>query len=509
MRKGFAFVLVLLATAACGPTGKAPEPTSGFVIVGASVLDGSGGGAREVNVRVEGDTIVAVDASEPPPGYEVLDAGGLTLAPGFIDTHSHGDSEIAGHRNAEAAVSQGITTIVGGQDGGSVYPLADFFARLEQSPAAINIASFAGHGTLRERVLGDDFRRPATDEEIEAMRQLLIEEMKAGALGLGTGLEYDPGIYSETREVIALSREAASWGGRYISHLRSEDRYFWKAVDEIIEIGREAKLPVQISHTKLAMRSLWGQADRLIATLDAARAEGIEISADIYPYTYWQSTLTVLFPERNFQDRAQAELVLSELTSPEGMLIPRFKPDPSLEGKTLAEIAEIRGTDPAQTLMDLIAEAEAMREAGEENVESVIATSMEEGDIEKLMQWNHMSISTDGALEGAHPRGYGTYTRVLGRYVRERDVLTLPEAIRKMSSLPASQMGFTDRGSIAPGMKADLVLFDPETVIDRATPEEPHALSEGIARVWVNGAVVFEEGKTTGVYPGVAIKRGE
>ena len=497
--------LFVLALGACAST--PPEPPRGFVLVKASVLDGAGSDPRLVNVRVEGDTIVGVEEGVPPEGYEVIDASGFTLAPGFIDSHSHGDRDLFDHRDALAAVSQGITTIVMGQDGGEQFPLAEFFQKLEATPVAVNVASYAGHGTLRRRIMGEDFRRAATGAEIEKMRQLLIEEMKAGALGLGTGLEYDPGIYSERSEVVTLAREAASWGGRYISHLRSEDRYFWDAVDEILAIGREAHIPVQISHAKLAMQNLWGQADRLIALLDAARAEGIEVNADIYPYTYWQSTLTVLFPERDFEDRKEAEIAVRQVSTPEGLLIPRYKPEPAYEGKTLAEIAALRGTDPEQTLMDLIREAEAMKATGETDVESVIGTSMDEADIEKLMKWEHMSISTDGALDGSHPRGYGTYPRFLGRYVRERQVMTLSQAAKKATSLPAAQMGFSNRGRIAPGFKADLVLFDPETVIDRSTPSDPHAVSTGIDRVWVNGVLVYEDGKTTGLFPGRALKR--
>ena len=255
------------------------------------------------------------------------------------------------------------------------------------------------------------------------------------------------------------------------------------------------------------MTSSWGQADRLIARLDEARAEGVDITADIYPYPYWQSTLTVMFPERNFDDLVAAEFAVTEVSTPEGMLIPVYKPELSYAGKTLAEIAEMRGTEPAQTLIDLIRDAEAMKAAGEENVESVIATSMDEGDIAKLMAWEHTNIGTDGALDGAHPRGYGTYPRVLGRYVRERDVLTLPQAVQKSTSLAAEHMGLQDRGRIAPGFKADLVLFDPETVIDRATPQDHHAVSIGIESVWVNGVLVYADGNTTGVYPGRVLRR--
>ena len=239
---------------------------------------------------------------------------------------------------------------------------AHFFKRLEAQKAAINIASYAGFGTIRSEVMGEDFRRPATPEEIERMRALLREEMMAGARGLATGLEYDPGIYSSREEVIALATEAASRGGRYISHVRSEDRWFWEAIDEIIEIGRKTEMPVQISHIKLALRRELGKADRLIEILDEARASGVDITADIYPYPYWESTLTVMFPDRDFENRETAEFALSQITTPEGAHLGVYKPNPEYAGKTLREISDLRGTDPATTLMDLIREAQAYEE---------------------------------------------------------------------------------------------------------------------------------------------------
>src|SRR2546425_5399781 len=291
------------------------------VVINAIVLDGTGAAGRKVNVRIAGDLIVEVGGAAPGAGDEVVDAAGLTLAPGFIDTHSHGDDQIFDIPDATGATSQGITTIVVGQDGGSSYPLERFFRRLERRPPAVNVASYAGHGTLRERVMGDDFRRHATPDEIDEMKRLLGKEMRAGAIGLSSGLEYDPGIYSAQEEVVELAKTAASFAGRYISHIRSEDRYFWKAIDEIIDIGRQAKLPVQVSHTKLAMRNLWGQASRLIARLDKARVSGVNITGDMYPYLYWESTLTVLFPERDFENRDVAALVLKEIAAPDGLLM--------------------------------------------------------------------------------------------------------------------------------------------------------------------------------------------
>jgi N-acyl-D-amino-acid deacylase len=260
---------------------------------------------------------------------------------------------------------------------------------------------------------------------------------------------------------------------------------------------------------KLAMRSLWGQADRLLKRLDEARAQGIEVTADVYPYTYWHATLSVVFPERDFDNHASAELALREVAAPEGMLLGRYAPQPEYAGKTIAEIARLRGTDPPQTLMDLIREAEAWGKAHPEveDVESVIGTSMDEADVTKLLQWPWSNVCTDGALDGAHPRGFGTYPRVLGRLVREQKALALPEAIRKMTSLAARNVGLEGRGTIAVGGLADLVLFDPATVIDRATTAAPHEVSIGIRRVWVNGVEVFRDGATTGAYPGRVLRR--
>ena len=339
------------------------------------------------------------------------------------------------------------------------------------------------------------------------MRALLRAEMAAGALGLSTGLEYDPGIYSAPGEVVELAKVAAAAGGRYISHVRSEDRDFWAAIDEIVAIGREAKLPVQISHIKLAMRSLWGEAPRLLALLDAARRSGVDVTADIYPYLYWHSSLTVLFPERNFENLEAAEFALREVAPPEGLILARYLPEPSYAGKTLAAIASERGEPPAQTLIELIRQAEKLKAQGKEGVENIIATSMVEGDLELLLAWPQTNLCTDGQLDGRHPRGFGSYPRVLGRYVRERKVLALEVAIRKATALAADHAGLADRGRLVPGGFADLVLFDPATVLDRATTDEPQALAVGIERVWVNGAVVYEGGKVTGARPGRVLRR--
>ncbi|MFN2563764.1 MAG: amidohydrolase family protein [Gemmatimonadaceae bacterium] len=509
-------MLCLAVQAACtttvqrpgAPAGPPPSAASvATLITNAIVLDGSGAPGRRASVRIVGDRIADLGDLRARRGERVVDARGLTLAPGFIDTHSHHDRGLLEQRDALAVVSQGVTTIVVGQDGGSRTPLAGFFAQLERTPPAINVASYVGHGTVRSRVMGDDFRRAATPAEIDRMREMVRADMAAGALGLSTGLEYDPGIYSSRGEVLELARAVAPFGGRYISHIRSEDRAFWQAIDEIIAIGRDVRIPVQISHLKLAMRSLWGRTDSLLRVLDRARAAGVDITADVYPYTYWQSTLTVLFPERDFANRATAEFVLREVAAPDGLLLSRFGPDTTYVGKTVAEIARLRGSDPATTLMALIRETEEAERAGRPSAESVIGTSMDERDVARLIAWPHANICSDGELAGRHPRGFGAFPRVLGRYVREQPILSLPEAVRKMTGLGASHVGIRDRGLVAPGYFADLVLFDPATVIDRATPTSLRETSAGIRTVWVNGEVVYDEGVTTRRYPGRVVRR--
>ena len=490
--------------AACGGGDSAP----GTLIANVTIYDGTGGSPVAGSVRLIGDSIVGVGNVLPGESDWFVDGAGLALAPGFIDNHSHADYGIAEHRDALAAVSQGITTVIVGQDGGSQFPLRDFFARLDSQPAAVNFASYSGHNTLRMRVMGQDFRREATQAEVDSMRALMFSDWDAGAIGLSTGLEYDPGIYSARKEVLDLAAAIGAEGGRYISHIRSEDRAFWDAINEIITIGREARIPVQISHAKLAMRSLWGNADSLIRLLDRARASGVDITADVYPYTYWQSTLTVMFPERNFTDRKAAEFALREVAAPEGLLLSRFAPDTTYVGKTVADISRLRRTDPATTLMRLITEAEAMKAKGVEDVEGVIGTSMDEADVAKLIAWPYSSISTDGELAGRHPRGFGAFPRVLGRYVREQKVITLEEAVRKMTELAARSAGIRDRGAIATGMKADLVLFAPDSIIDRSTTTSPQLPAAGVRMVWVNGVVVYEDGKTTGQFPGRALRIG-
>ncbi len=503
--------LCSLALAACSPQSASPDAgtatsaAASLLIDNVQVVDGTGATAYAGAVRIADGRIVEVGAAlEPKDGEEVRDGGGLVLAPGFIDTHSHHDRGLERKPGADEVVSQGITTIVVGQDGGSRLPLTALWEQVEANPVAVNVASYTGHNTIRRQVLGEDYKRVSTPEEVARMRELLEADMEAGSIGLSTGLGYDPGIYSDPTEVVDLAKAVAPYGGRYISHLRSESLTLWEAVDELVEIGRQAKIPVQLSHAKLAMVSQWGQANRMIEKLETARAQGIDATLDVYPYEYWQSTMTVVLPERDFNDLEAARFVLANTIKPEGVLFGRYEADPSIVGKTLAEVAAERNRDPAELYLELIRRAIA-----EDKRESIIGTSMATEDIATLMQWQHANICSDGEIEGPHPRGAGSFTRVLGKYVREDKVLPLEAALHRMSGLAADHMGFTDRGYLKPGLAADLVLFDPATVTDHATTKDPGALSTGIAAVWVNGKLVWDGGQTTGELPGQPLKRAD
>ena len=484
--------LVLLAVV------QVPAP-SATLIRNARVVDGTGTPARTADVRIAGDRITAVGRLTPSAADRVIDAGGLVLAPGFIDTHSHHDRGLDSARDALAMVSQGVTTIVVGQDGGGS-DLAGLFTRLEQRPVSVNVASYAGHGSIRRRVMGDDFKRMATPDEIERMKPLLKAEMDAGALGLSTGLEYDPGIYSSRDEVVALAKVAADAGGRYISHIRSEDRWFWDALDEVIAIGRANRMPVQVSHIKLGMHDLWGQADKLVAALDRARADGVQITADIYPYTYWQSNLGVLYPKRNYADEKEADFVLAHVSLADDIIFNSVRAHPEYVGKTLAQVAQMRRAPAARTLMALLAEP------GGENA-GIVAKGMSDADVERLIQWPFANVCSDGTSTGLHPRGFGSFAKVAGPYVRDKKLFTLEEAVRKMTTLAAANVGIANRGRIAGGYFADLVLFDPAVIADRADFGHAQDQAVGVSRVWVNGEVVFQDGKTTSTYSGRPLRR--
>jgi N-acyl-D-amino-acid deacylase len=488
------------------------NPESSLLIRNATIVDGTGVAAYRGSVRVQGDRIVAVGELESGRDSEiVVDAAGLVLAPGFIDTHTHhvdvidngGDWHyLTDLPTADAAVSQGVTTSIIGVDGRSPLPFETPLNELEQTGTAVNVAGYVGHGSIRFAVMGDDYKRKATAGEIEQMRTLVAKAMAAGAIGVSSGLEYVPGVYSDTAELVALAQEAAKFGGRYMSHIRSEDRGIWAAIDEVVTIGREAGIPVQISHLKLGMRDLWGQSQRMIDVLDAARATGVDITADIYPYDFWETTLTFLFPDRDYQDLAAAQFALDHIVPAEGIRLVVYRPNPAYVGLTLAEIAEQNGTTAAQALLDLVVDVPVP-----EDLELATMAGISQADVDHLILWPHANICSDGSLVDSHPRGAGAFTKVLRYYVREKGLLSIEQAVHKMTALAAEHIGIADRGVVRAGAFADLVLLDPAIVSDRATVESPAKRSTGIIRVWVNGLEVFADGATTGNLPGRIIRR--
>lgn len=471
------------------------------LIKNVNIIDGTGLSPYPANLRIVNNRISDIGELTAFPNETVTDGNGKSLAPGFIDSHSHHGSGLTDDPSGVAVTSQGITTIIVGQDGGST-PIESIINSIKESPKSVNIASYTGHASLREMVMKNDLYRNATKYEIDSMKVILNKEMNKGSLGLSTGLEYEGAFYSNRDEVVELSKLAANNGGRYISHIRSEDIHIEESINEIIEIGRLAKIPVQITHIKIAMRSKWGNSKSIIRQLDQARLEGINISADIYPYTMWNSTPRVLFPKKDFENLSSAEFATKELFDPNASFMVRYSPNRSWEGKTVTEIATLNNETPAKGLLRIIKETSKPNESG-----TIVAKSMSEEDINNFMKWPYTSICTDGTMSG-HPRGHGAFPRVLGKYVRDEKLLPLETAIQKMTSLAAENSGITNRGLIAPGYFADLVLFDPATVNDNATIENPKALSTGILNVWVNGKLVYKNQKSIPNFPGTFIKRG-
>ncbi len=472
------------------------ESPKSLLIAGGRVADGTGAPLSRADVRVEGDRIVEVGALSPRKGERVIRAEGRVVAPGFIDVHNHSTEGLKTDPLAETQVSQGITTLVLGPDGDSPWPIGEYLAGIEKSPAAVNVMTMVGHETVRSLVMGKDFRRRATPDEIAKMAGLVEQGMREGAAGLSSGLEYDVGSYASTDELVELAKPAARYGGFYMTHSRDEADRSFEAMDEALEISRRGGLPLDLSHIKLGTVAVWGKAKQAVALIDRARAKGQDVTADCYPYEAWHSNLEVLVPNKQYQDPASVARALADVGGASHVTITACKAHPEYAGKNLEEIAKAQGTTPVALYSRLVQEGGA----------DIIGHSMKTEDVEVFYVQPWVMVASDGGIATDHPRGAGTFARVLGRFVRQRHLLTLEEAVRKMTSLPASRMKLSDRGRIAPSFKADLVVFDPETVIDRSTFEEPRRLSEGISLVLVNGEAVWSDGKTTGARPGRVLR---
>lgn len=522
-------VSVLLVLALAGCSAPASESTAwDLLITGGTVVDGTGAPGRAADIALRDGRIVSVR-----PGIvrdsatRIIDATGLVVAPGFIDLHAHLEPLLR-LPDAESAVRQGVTTALGGPDGTSPWPLDAYLDSVTSVGTGINVAFLVGHNTIRRAVMGTDNRAPNADE-LERMKAMVAQGMDDGAFGLSTGLRYVPGAFAETDEVVELARVAAERGGIYTSHLRDEGMQLIAGVAEAIEIGRRAGIPVVLTHHKVIGRPMWGSSERTLAMVDSARAAGIDVMADQYPYTASYTDIDVLVPEwalaggdRAFIGRLDDAVlrdsivrgIVWNLDNDRGggdlsrVQLALVEWDRTLEGRTLADWAAREGLPlTSATGAELV--IRAIRQGGAKAIYHV----MDEGDVDRIMRHPFTAIASDGRLvqpgEGhPHPRWYGTFPRVLGHYVRERGVLTLEDAVRRMTGLPADRLRLTDRGRIAEGAAADIVVFDPETIIDRATFEEPHQYPAGIPWVIVNGIVTVEDGELTGARPGRVLRPG-
>jgi dihydroorotase/N-acyl-D-amino-acid deacylase len=549
------FCLAVLGTAPALSGQATPAPYD-VLITNGHILDGTGSPWYAGDLAIKGGRIAAIGRLPGAKARTVIDAGGRVVSPGFIDMLGQSDLTILVNPHLPSKIYQGITTEITGE-GGSVAPLNDriiatdklgydhlhltpdwrtlsqYFARLERQHIGINFATYVGATQVRRMVIGDDDRAP-TPAELDRMRSLVREAMLQGAVGVSTALEYAPAPYATTEELIALASEASKYGGLYSTHMRSEEKAIIPAIDEAVRIGREAHIPVEIWHLKAAGRQSWGRMAEIVARIQAARDSGVDVAADTYAYPAWFNSMSAFVPDwahdggdakliERLKDpetrkRIRAEMEApgqnwdnewQEITGPESVLIgavqnPALLP---LQGKTIAAIAGIRGTEPIETLLDILVEDQAYTYCA--------VFGMSEPDIVLALKQPWVSIdndsqgtSPDGLLgqEHPHPRAYGTFPRIIRKFVREDHALTLEEAIRKFTSLPAQRMRLSDRGVLKAGMWADVVVFDPDSVRDLATFESPNQLSVGMDYVLVNGVPVIAEGKMTNALPGKVLR---
>ncbi len=547
MRRLLLTALLLLSVA---PAFAADKPAYDLLIRNGRVIDGAGNPWFHADVAIRGDRIVAIGRNLPGTARRTLDAHGLAVAPGFIDMHTHSDMTLLIDGNAESKIRQGVTTEILGESS-SVAPncrsvrqeseaaatvasgeprvkhdwadLSGYFRRLLRQGTSVNVGSYVGGSTVRTCGMGNDMRDP-TPAELEKMKQLVAEAMRQGALGFSTGLIYPPNSYAKTPELVELARVASQYGGIYTTHMRDEGAHLLDAIQETLTIGEQARIPVHILHLKATGSESSDHMRQAIELIQQARAKGLEVSADQYPYIASSTGLATQIPQwamdggvpkmlerlRTPESRARIRESIvgrrgSVSTGYEKMVVAGVRTDGNrqYEGKSIAEVATLRNQEPADAIMDLLLE-----EGGRV---SMVYFTMKEEDVRLAMQQPWVSVGSDGTAvrpDGPlgrgkpHPRFYGAHARVLGKYVREEHVIVLEEAVRKMTSLAASQLGIHDRGLLRAGMKADVVIFDPERVADKATFQDPHQYAVGVDYVLVNGKVVIAEGKHTGARPG-------
>src|SRR5213082_557786 len=525
------------------------------IIKGGTVYDGTGGEGHVTDVAIRGDRIAGLGDFAKASVKKTIDARGLAVAPGFINMLSWSNESLIQDGRSQSEIRQGVTTEIMGE-GESMGPLndrmkervlreqkdikfeikwktlAEYLRYLETRGVSCNVASFLGATTVREYVIGLEDKQP-TAEQLDQMRELVRKEMEAGALGIGTSLIYPPAFYAKTEELIELCKVAAKYQGKYISHMRSEGNQLLESLDELIRISREARIPAEVYHIKAAGEKNWPKEDELLARIEAAQKDGMKIRANMYTYTAAGTGLDACLPPwtedggypalfKRLRDPATREKIAAEVRvdsdawenlylaagSPEKILLVAFKSGKlkPLTGKSLAEVAKMRGKDPIETIMDLISEDESRI--------GTIYFLMSEENVKKELGKPWISFGSDEASQAPegvflksnpHPRAYGNFARVLGKYVREEKLISLGDAVRRLSGLPATNLGLDHRGFIKEGMFADLVVFDPATIADRATFVQPHQYAIGVRDVFVNGVQVLKDGEHTGAKPGRAL----
>ncbi|QHV97597.1 N-acyl-D-amino-acid deacylase family protein [Spirosoma endbachense] len=495
-----------------------------LLIKNGRVIDGTGNPWIHADVAVQNGRIVRIGTIPSTDAKRTIDASGLIVAPGFIDVHTHVEGSLEAQPGAPNFVYDGVTTIITGNCGGSSTNLRTYFDTLRMQGISVNVGSLIGHNTVRMKVMKMAFREPTAREQAD-MEALVEQAMKDGAVGLSTGLIYTPGTYARTPEVVNLAKMASRYGGVYASHIRNEGQNVKQAVEEAIQISREAHIPVEISHFKVASKPLWGNSTETVAMVEAARREGLDVTVDQYPYTASSTSLESIIPSwaladgdsavlMRFRDSASRTKIRNEMLESlrknlrknyEYAVVANYKPDTTFNGLSINQINQKLGRkNSAETEADLV--MDLMEKANLKRIQMVYHT-MSETDVETILRYPNTMIASDAGVAKLgsgmpHPRAYGTNARVLGRYVRERHIIPLEEAIRRMTSLPAQRFRLTDRGLIRPGYAADLVLFDEKTVSDRATYDQPHAYTTGISWVLVNGTPVIENNKQTNQRPG-------
>ncbi len=500
------------------------QPACDILITNGKIIDGTGNNWYYGNVAIKDGKIIAVGRQLNYSANKTIDATGLIVAPGFIDVHTHLEGDEAREPTAKSFIYDGVTTCITGNCGSSETDIAKYLTWIDSLKLSINVASLIGHNDVRKAVMGRA-NRDATPEEMKKMESLVEKAMKDGAVGMSTGLIYIPGTYTKTPEIVALAKIVSKYHGVYASHMRYEGDSVTYAIQEALTIGREANLPVEISHFKLSGQQNWGRSKETVPMIEAARREGIDVTIDQYPYTASSTSISTLLPDdvlADGQDSIKARLQRPEVRKQvtdhiierlkkrklkhlSYAVVAYFAPDTSYNGKSIEQINLMKGRKhkvkaEAETVMDIMMKGGA----------SAVFHGMSEEDVKRIMKYPFNMFACDATIRVLnvgmpHPRGYGTNARVLGKYVREEKVLTLEEAIRRMTSLPAQKFQLKDRGLIREGMAADIVVFDENEVKDMATFEKPHAYSKGFRYVLVNGVLTIDNEKHTGARAGLAL----